>query len=43
MFVCINIYFRPYEFLAVYQRFARNLFIFCSNCIYIRVLKQQQK
>ncbi len=30
MFLLTNFYFRPYEFLAVYQRFARNTFIPCG-------------
>ena len=39
MFVSINIYFRPYEFVAVYQRIARSFFIFCSDSIYIGAVK----
>jgi hypothetical protein len=43
MFIHINFYFRPYEFLAVYQRFAYNILMSCSDSTYIRVLEQYQK
>ncbi len=43
MFVSINFYFRPYEFIAVYQRFAHNVFISYPNSICIRAVRQSLK
>ncbi len=43
MFLLTNFYFRPYEFLAVYQRFTCDVFIPYSYLIYIRALRQLQK
>jgi len=40
MFIHTNFYFRPYEFLAVYQRFAYDLFMYCPNWAYIRAVRQ---
>ena len=40
MFVLINFYFRPYEFLAVYQRIACAIFMLLPNSVYILPLKR---
>jgi hypothetical protein len=40
MFLLTNFYFRPYEFLAVYQRFAYNILMSYSDSTYIRALEQ---
>jgi hypothetical protein len=39
MFVSINIYFRPYEFLAVYQCIPHDVFMTRPDLVYIRVVK----
>ncbi len=43
MFVSINFYFRPYEFLAVYQPFACVFIMPCSYLTYIRAVRLSQK
>jgi len=39
MFILTNIYFRPYEFLAVYQCFAHDVFMPRPDLVYIRAVK----
>jgi len=36
MFVSINIYFRPYEFLAIYQRFTFKILCRYPDSVYNR-------
>ena len=43
MFVSINIYFRPYEFVAVYQCVVRTPFMPYPDLVYIQAMKQQQR
>jgi hypothetical protein len=43
MFVSINIYFRPYEFLAVYQCVACTSFMPRPDLVYIWKLNRERK
>lgn len=43
MFVSINFYFRPCDFVAVYQRVERIVFVSLLDLVYIGALNRVQK